>query len=105
MTKKSWIQLALLILIIGIGVGASIYNKKKLNTCKEESIGKIYNIDKRKSRGYFVQYTYKVNEIEYKSSEMIKSRGDLRRMLIGDSIAIFISCENPNVSQYKQIEK
>ena len=103
MSKKFWLLLIPLLSIISVGILAGIYDKNQLENCSIESIGIIYDIDKRKSRGYFVQYEYIVNEEIYKSSESIRTKIDYNNFNIGDTIKIHYACDSPNSSKYMSI--
>lgn len=98
--KKFWFLLIPLILVISFGIISSIYEKNNLKTCSKESFGIVFKIYEIVKRGHFVQYKYTVNNKQYKTSEGIKTKDELAKLKIGDTITIHYSCDYPDFSKY-----
>ncbi len=103
MERKYWIQLAFAITIIFIGILGSVFKRHNLNTCSKQVKAVIVDKYRIKSRGYFIKYSYYVEEKKYESSESIKRKKEIDAFRIGDTITINYSCTFPDFSKFKEL--
>ena len=98
--KKFWFLLIPLLIIISLGIFASIYEENELKKCSNKSTGLIKDIYEITKRGYFVKYEYIIDGEKYETSEGIRTKNDLMKFSTGDTIQIYFACDSPEFSKY-----
>jgi hypothetical protein len=93
----------LLVALISLGVFAALHDSSKIEECSKEIKGLIVDKTKRKNRGYYIKYRYHVGKQEFYSSESLDSDIEVSMLNVGDSLSIYISCEDPAVSEHKPL--
>ncbi|MCG8328384.1 MAG: hypothetical protein MI974_11895 [Chitinophagales bacterium] len=98
MKAKNWIQLILLVFLLGSGVIISLREKRLLEKCSYEEMALVVKKYKKKKGGYYVRYKYEVNGKDYYSSDRLTDKASVKHVGAGQEISITVSCSTPSVS-------
>jgi len=99
MKLSNWLQLALLILLIGIGLLTTIRDKKLLEECSITANATVIDKYKERKKGYSIKYRYKIENKFYTTSEALTKKIEVDSLFIGNTITINVSCENHDISK------
>jgi hypothetical protein len=97
--KKPFLILFLICLsLLTYGIYSGYSEKTELKEVPESTIGTINKKYSITSRGYYINYTYKVNSENYGGTEKL-NKDELEVVNLGDKFKVTYSRENPKYSQ------
>ena len=103
MKLVNWIQLSALIFLIGTGIIYSQFERWQLSKCSFEHPAVIFDKYKSRKSGRFFRYKYVFENKEYSFSQKITSEYPPNKVLLGDTIKIYVSCNYPSISKVKPL--